>query len=418
MNKHNFQFIVIALLAGILLGSTFTTDYGNANILDSIKNFFRKETEIENSTSTISNKTVEKYKPAIDYENAVIKAVEENTPSVVSIVITKDIPVISNNYYYDNFFFGIPPEFRDFFGYEYEKPKEKTEEDTEKTEVGGGTGFIVSSDGLIVTNKHVVFDEDAQYTVLTNDGESYEAKVIAKDPAQDIAILKIEAENLKPAKLGDSNTVKIGQTAIAIGNSLGEFRNTVSVGVVSGLSRSITASGGDFVEKLDNVIQTDAAINTGNSGGPLLNLKGEVIGMNTAIAEGAQNIGFAIPVNRIKRDIDSVKENGKIEVPFLGVRYRMITPEFAENQNLSIDYGALIRGSEDGPAVFPNSSADKAGLRAEDIIIEVNNKKVSLDQTLGQIIEDAEIGDEINLKVLRNGKEIEIKATLEERPEL
>jgi S1-C subfamily serine protease len=149
-----------------------------------------------------------------------------------------------------------------------------------------------------------------------------------------------------------------------------------------------------------------------------LNLKGEVIGMNTAIAEGAQNIGFAIPVNRIKRDIDSVKENGKIEVPFLGVRYRMITPEFAENQNLSIDYGALIRGSEDGPAVFPNSSADKAGLRAEDIIIEVNNKKVSLDQTLGQIIEDAEIGDEINLKVLRNGKEIEIKATLEERPEL
>jgi len=310
----------------------------------------------------------------------------------------------------------MPPELREFFDYPNQEPQEQ--EKTEKKEIGGGTGFIVSPDGLIVTNKHVIVDKEAEYTVLTNEGKKYSAEIIAEDPAQDIAILKINADNLKSAKLGNSDSVKLGQTAIAIGNALGEFRNTVSVGVVSGLSRSITASGADFVERLDNVIQTDAAINQGNSGGPLLNLKGEVIGMNTAIAQGAQNIGFAIPVNRIKRDIESVKASGEIKVPFLGVRYRLITPDFAESQDLPVEKGALIRGSQEGPAIVPDSAADKAGLQAEDIITKINGREVSLDQTLGYLIQQLEIGDTVTITILRDGEEMNLTAELEERPEI
>ena len=167
--------------------------------------------------------------------------------------------------------------------------------------MGGGRGFIVSGDGVILTNKHVVSDTEAQYTVLTNDGKKYSAKVLARDSNIDIAIIKVEAFGLPTIKLGNSDSIQVGQTAIAIGNALGEFRNTVNVGVISGLSRNITASGGGLTEAIYNVIQTDASINPGNSGGPLINMRGEVIGINTAIAQNAQSIGFAIPVNQIKK---------------------------------------------------------------------------------------------------------------------
>ncbi len=190
----------------------------------------------------------------------------------------------------------------------------------EKQKVGGGTGFIVSSDGLIVTNKHVVSDKDAEYTVYLSDGKKYKAKVLAVHPVDDLALIKINASGLPTLKLGDSDKIKLGQFVLAIGNALAEFQNTVSFGVISGLKRSITASdesGG--VERLEDLIQTDAAINFGNSGGPLINLRGEVIGINTAIAGGAENIGFAIPVNRVKKMIDEFRQRGKIEIPFLGV---------------------------------------------------------------------------------------------------
>ncbi len=415
IDKQKLQKIVLPLILGLVFGLLLSSLLNQPNLVNNVKTFFSQAFESNNATSTTAEiEEVEEYKPAIAYENAVTEAVEEANPTVVSIVITKDLPVMQN--YYGDFFGNMPPEFRDFFGYPEQEPQDQKK--TEKKEIGGGTGFIVSPDGLIVTNKHVIVDKEAEYTVLTNKGEKYSAEIVAEDPAQDIAILKIDAENLKSAKLGNSDSVKLGQTAIAIGNALGEFRNTVSVGVVSGLSRSITASGADFVERLDNVIQTDAAINQGNSGGPLLNLKGEVIGMNTAIAQGAQNIGFAIPVNRIKRDIESVKTSGEIKVPFLGVRYRLITPDFAESQDLPVKKGALIRGSQEGPAVVPDSAADKADLQAEDIITKINGKEVTLDQTLGYLIQRFEIGDTITVTVLRDGEEIDLTAQLEERPEI
>ncbi|OGY59074.1 MAG: hypothetical protein A3B23_01435, partial [Candidatus Colwellbacteria bacterium RIFCSPLOWO2_01_FULL_48_10] len=272
------------------------------------------------------------YAPAMDYENAVIKAVEKASESVVSIVISKDLPVIEKCAY--DPFGDLPPGFGDLFGGFGQFYKQCDNGATEKREVGGGSGFIVSADGMILTNKHVVKDEKAEYTVLTNDGTKYKATVLARDPVQDLAIIKINKTGLTAAKLGDSGSVRLGQTAIAIGNALAEFRNTVSVGVVSGLARTITAQGSDFVEKIDDLIQTDAAINPGNSGGPLLNLRGEVIGINVAVASNAQGIGFAIPINRAKRDIESVKNGGKIVTPYIGVRYLAVTPEMAEKQKL------------------------------------------------------------------------------------
>jgi len=230
----------------------------------------------------------------LSQEDAVISAVKETSPAVVSIIISKNLPIYEQCY--------VNP-FGDLFpGFQIPQICQKG---TQLQEIGGGSGFIISKDGLILTNKHVVSDAAAEYTVLTNHGEKYPAKVLSLDTDQDLAVIKINVTkesttSLSAVVLGDSDNLQIGQTVIAIGNALGEFRNTVSVGVVSGLDRTITASGGGVTETIKNLIQTDAAINSGNSGGPLLNLKGEVIGINTAMASGAENIGFAIPINKAK----------------------------------------------------------------------------------------------------------------------
>lgn len=411
--------IIISGLVGGLFGSFVSSNMAQANIFESIRDFlFKSIGEPIPSLETEPEKLVLPYKPALDYEEAVIKSVEAAAPSVVSIVISKDLPVIEQCPY--NPFGNLPPGFEDLFGgsfgFELYQPCEKG---TRRQEVGGGTGFIISDDGMIVTNKHVVLDTKADYTVLTNDGKKHGAEVLARDPVQDLAILKVKTSGLRSAKLGDSDAVKLGQTAIAIGNALGEFRNTVSVGVISGLARDITASGGGgFVERIEGVIQTDAAINQGNSGGPLLNLKGEVIGINTAIASGAQNIGFAIPINQAKRAIESVKKTGSIKIPYLGVRYFIVNEEIAEKQKLSVDYGALIRGTEGGPGVIPNSPAAKIGLEAEDIILEFNGVKITKDRSLASLIQRYSIGAKITLKVQRSDKVLNFEATLEERPNL
>ncbi len=418
--------IVVAFVIGIS-AKPFSEKLLSANLLDDVLNFLRQNpfaTSAPSASETEKKpeKPVELYKPVIDYETAVTKAVETSSPSVVSIVISKDLPIIEQcPYKYNPFFENLPPEFQDFFGdgfggFESSKPCEKGKK---KQEIGGGSGFIISADGLILTNKHVVYDTEAEYTVLLSNGKKYDAKVLARDPAQDLAVIKINAVSLIAAKLGDSDNIKLGQTAIAIGNSLGEFSNTVSVGVISGLSRTVTASGQGFgSETIQGVIQTDAAINQGNSGGPLLNLKGEVIGINTAIAQGAQNIGFAIPINQAKRDIESVKKTGSIKVPYLGVRYIMLNAEVAEKQKIIETEGALIRGTEDGPAVIKDSPADKAGLLAEDILLEINSQKITKDNLLGNIIQKYNIGDTLNLKIKRADKILNLKATLAERPEL
>jgi len=339
-------------------------------------------------------------------QETIPRIVKEVSPAVVSIIISKYVPVYEQGYY--NPFGENSP-----FDIRIPILKQKG---TKLQEVGGGTGFVVSSDGLIATNKHVVLDDEAEYTVLTNDGKKYSAKVVDRDPLQDIAIIKIDANDLPILKLGNSDNLEIGQTVIAIGNALGEFRNTVSSGIISGLLRTITAGGGGMSEQLEDIIQTDAAINPGNSGGPLLNLNGEVIGMNTAVVQGAENIGFAVPINKVKRDIVDIKTKGKIIYAFLGVRYVLVTKAIAETNKLPVDYGALITKGDnpDEPAVTPGSAADKAGIKENDIILEINGTKINEDNPLAKLISKYRPGDTVNLKILRDGKEIIVSVVLGE----
>jgi serine protease Do len=275
---------------------------------------------------------------------------------------------------------------------------------------------------MIVTNAHVVSDTDARYSVLLHDGKSYAVDVLARDIALDIAVLKITepiTERLTYLSFGDSQSLQLGQTVVAIGNALAEFQNSVSVGVVSGLSRSITAS--DEVtgksERLEQVIQTDAAINPGNSGGPLLNLKGEVIGVNVATSRGAENIGFALPAQAVEEVVRSVKEYGEIVRPYLGVRYTMLHERLAKANNIPVSYGALIvRGQQaEELAIAPGSPADKAGLLENDIILSIDGVDLK-DTDLAVVLRTKKVGDTITLKVLSKGEEKTVVVTLEKAP--
>lgn len=347
-------------------------------------------------------------------DELVVKVVEAASPAVVSIVATKDVPVVEQ-YFVDPF--GSDPFFRQFFGGdEGLKIPQYREKGTRRQEVSSGTGFLISAEGVIVTNRHVVADPDASYTVLMNDGRKLPASVLARDPLQDLAVIKISGSNFPYLALGDSSKVKIGQTAIAIGNALGEFKNTVSVGVISGLHRSVVAQGGaSGPETLQELIQTDAAINPGNSGGPLLNVSGEVIGIDTAMAQGAENIGFAIPINKAKKALDNVRLHGRIIYPFIGIRYVVVTKDLVEKEKLARDYGVYLQHAQNEPAVVPGSPAEKAGLLEGDIILQVNNEKVTSDATLSALIQKYNVGEQIALKVFRRDHEFDVKVTLEER---
>ena len=413
-----FWLVVLTVFISTIFGFVFGTISGNyfySEIRDELSKFNIQLPELKISEK---EKIVEKepiYLPQTSQEEAVIKAVKEVSPAVVSIIVTKDVPKLKL-YYEDPF-----KEFEQFFGqpFEFQIPQYK-QEGTEKKEIGGGTGFIVSEDGMILTNGHVVSDKEAEYTVLTNDGKKYPAKVLARDSIRDLALIKIENQEIPfpTIKLGDSDKLQIGQTVIAIGNALGEFRNTVSVGVISGLGRTVTAGGGGMIETLEDVIQTDAAINRGNSGGPILNLKGEVIGVNFAMAEAAENIGFAIPINKAKKDIEQVKTLGKIVYPFLGVRYVLITENIQKENNLSVDYGAWVRKGEGGEAaIFPGSAAEKIGLKEGDIILEFNGEKITTENSLAKIIMKYNPGDKVSLKILKEGQEKIVEVILEERSE-
>jgi serine protease Do len=291
--------------------------------------------------------------------------------------------------------------------------------ESQEREIGGGSGFLVSADGLVVTNKHVVTDQAATYTALTKNGEEYPATLVAVDPFLDIAILRLRGNNFPYLELGNSEALQLGQTVIAIGNALGEFRNSVSVGVISGLGRSITA--GDRAgrtEQLEQVIQTDAAINPGNSGGPLINLAGEAIGVNVAVALGSENIGFAIPINAVEGAVASVKATGAIVRPYLGIRYVAITPELATRNNLSVDYGVLVaRGaSPEELAVIPGSPANQAGIVENDIILEFNGQRLTGNNTLSSLIRQTRVGQTVRLKILHRGTQKTVEVKLEKVP--
>lgn len=342
-------------------------------------------------------------------EALLIDLIEKSNKAVVSIVITKDVPKYRSLFESP----GFPFFFRDPFSEQNYDTGE-----TERQTVGEGSGFFVSSDGTIVTNRHVVDETEADYTIIMSDKKEYSARIVARDPVQDIAILKVDGEGFPALEFGDSDGVKVGQTAVAIGNSLGEFSNTVSRGIVSGLKRNLVAgSGFGSSERLSGIIQTDAAINPGNSGGPLLDLSGKVIGVNVAMAQGAQNIGFAIPVNSIKSALKEAKETGKISAPFLGVRYAIITPDIQKENNLPFEYGALVvRGQKmTDLAVVPGSPADKAGIVENDILLEIDGIKITEENQLGDIIGAKRAGDTITLKFWRKGDTREVKVSLEER---
>ena len=314
-------------------------------------------------------------------ENAVISAVDKTSSSVVAIGATTQVFNPFNP-------FALP----------------KTQNNTI------GTGFVVSDKGIIVTNKHVVSETAIKYNVVTKDGKKYEIRKIYRDPILDLAIVQIEGSDLKALELGDSSKLKVGQTVIAIGNALGSFTNTVTTGVVSGLGRRVVA-GDPFsgsAESLDDLIQTDAAINPGNSGGPLLNSAGQVIGVNVATTEGAQNIGFAVPINSVKKIADEFIATGSVSRPFLGINYRFISKDVAIMNE--VPQGAYIQD------VVAGSSADKAGIKQGDIITKVDGQTVDSESKISGIIASKKIGDSLNLTVWSNGKERTVTAILQELP--
>lgn len=317
----------------------------------------------------------------ISEENAFISAVEKASPSVVAIGATQRV-------------------FNPFNPFARPRNQESTI----------GTGFVVSEKGIIVTNKHVISDTDARYSVLTKDGKKFEIKKIYRDPILDLAVVQIEGDQMQALELGDSSKLKVGQTVIAIGNALGQFTNTVTTGVVSGLGRRVVAgdpfSGGE--ESLDDLIQTDAAINPGNSGGPLLNSAGQVIAVNVVTTEGAQNIGFAIPINSVKKIVDEFIQKGRVSYPFLGISYRFISRDVAILNE--VPQGAYIQD------VVENSSADKAGIQIGDIITKIDGQNINSELIIPQTIEAKKVGDQMNLIIWNDGKERTIDATLQELP--
>lgn len=406
-NIFNYQIVKLLLISFFMILITISIIFAvfwhyRSRVFNYIVNNYITNKEISKKEPVFIEKVVEiPIAPIIPVEkkveiDTVVTAVKKAKPAVVSIVVSKEVPQYSVSYKDEGVVY--------------------TPNGTKKQELGSGSGFLISSDGLIVTNRHVVDTTDAIYTVLLNNGKEYIATVLARDSVLDVAIIKINATNLPYLKFANSDQLEVGESVIAIGNALGEFKNTVSTGVVSGLSRSLSASGGSgYQEFLYKVIQTDAAINRGNSGGPLLNLKGEVVGINVALAQGSSNVGFSLPINSVKSVIDQVKKTGKISRPYVGIRYVKITPDLKAQLNLSVDYGVLVaKGSTAGDvAVIQGSPAEKAGIIENDIILSINGVLLNKGNDFVSIIRDKKIGEILKFKVLSNGVERIVNIKLE-----
>ncbi|OGC49820.1 hypothetical protein A2716_00455 [candidate division WWE3 bacterium RIFCSPHIGHO2_01_FULL_40_23] len=367
-----FFLLFIFILFGVFLN--FNKGFSVRSFLSDLKNKILKGEFTEIKTNILLKQSV------VEEESAVIRVVENVSPAVVSIV-EKTV--------------GFDP----FSG-------------PVSSEEGIGTGFIVDTLGVVVTNSHVVFNTSADYSVVLKDGSSYDVKKIHRDTLNDLAILELSAKNLPVVELGDAEKLKVGQKAIAIGNALGQFSNTVTVGVVSGLARQVTASGpfGESPKTYNDVIQTDAALNPGNSGGPLLNLYGQVIGVNVATTRGAENIGFAIPVNRLKPILESFKESGRIIRPYLGVNFSMITKDISGFSRFP--EGAFVRG------VGVATPAERAGIERGDIITKMNGRGISEKNPLDLDIQaNNKVGDRVRVTLDRNGEIITVEVTLEEAPQ-
>ena len=346
-------------------------------------------------------------------ESPIVAIAKKVCPAVITVIVSKDLPKVEE-------FYSFPYGGKEYIMPMMDKGKERPE--MEKTQIGGGSGFIISKDGYILTSNHVVADVTAEYTVIIDPKHKHTARVLSRNPINDTAVLKIDLpaneKGLPYVEMADSNKIQLGEAVIAVGNPLGEFHDTISAGIVSGLSRYISAFGGvdHQMQNLRGLIQTDAAINPGNSGGPLVNMDGKVIGINTAMIMGAQNIGFAIPINYAKKDLEEVKKYGKILVPFLGVKYVLLSKEMAQANKLPVEDGALVvREALGEPPVIKGSAADKAGIKEFDIIVTCNGEAITTKNPLAEILQKCKIGHESEFKVLRDGQELTLKATLEEK---
>jgi len=368
---------VIWLLVFVSILLVAASVYGGNKI--DLKSLFNKSS---NGLNEIKEKVVTRQE-VVEEESAVIGAVEKVSPSVVSVIVkTVSFDLFSG---------------------------------PTASEEGIGTGFIVSASGLIVTNSHVVDSVEGQYSVVLKDGTSYDVESINLDEQSDLAILQIAARDLPTVQLGDSDTIKVGQKAIAIGNALGRFQNTVTTGVISGVARQLTASsgfGGDS-KVYESVIQTDAAINPGNSGGPLLNSAGQVIGINVATTTGADNISFAIPVNTLKPILEGFLREGRIIKPYLGISYTLITEDIAKARKMP--QGAFVT------TVFPNTPAKKAGLERGDVIVKIDGKDINSENSVAKVISEKKVGDTIQMEVDRSivstkSEKLTLQAVLEESP--
>lgn len=375
--------LVVVLTAVLLLWNVFEK-YSPSTFT----NFFK--------TPVISPQLQPEKVRIITEESGVIDIVKKVGPSVVTVA--EESSAESSSYAFPFPFFEEPPA-------------------DDQVPQNIGSGFIVSSEGLIVTNKHVVSDLQSKYFVfLGSNDKKYEVRKIYRDPLNDIAIIKIDpadqfGQKLNPVDLGDSSKLEVGQFVVAIGTALGEFKNTVTTGVISGLGRGITAGSAfqGYVEQLENVIQTDAAINPGNSGGPLLNSAGQVIGINTAVASGGQNIGFALPINVVKESLKNFNDTGQFNRPYLGVVYQMVKKEAAILNN--VPEGAYVR------RIVKDSAADKAGIETGDIITEIDGQKLAEGKTeIVTVIAKKKVGDTLLIKLFRDSKIVEVRATLEAAP--
>lgn len=374
-------------------------------------------------------------------ESETISAIQKVAPAVISIVATKDLQTFRQQPFNP---FLNDPFFRDFL-MPMPQPKQEQQEQepqAQRQKVAGGTGFLVQADGLSVTNKHVVQDTSADYTAVTKEGGEYDVEVISRDSVNDLAVIQLhekveekagrktgekkdfgaKLKDMPIVKLGDSLKLQVGQKVFAIGNARGEYENSVTAGIISAIGREIHASdqGGSSAETLSGLIQTDAAINFGNSGGPLINLAGEVIGINTAIDTEATGIGFAIPANQLKPALVSVEKFGRIVRPILGVTHTILNKEKAQELKLdNLEHGALITGDRAKKefGVLPGSPAEKAGLKLDDVILEVDGEKITEKNTLQSMIQKHAPGDKLKLKIWRAGTTFEVTVTLEEKKE-
>jgi len=386
VNKLLVVYTLLVFLTGVLITGAVLTVKGY-----DVPWIAAQPALAETQQSGSSSPPAQNY-PAFFGADTIEKIVEKAGPAVVKIETTVKTSSGSNPFFNDPFF-------RQFFGDSFRiNPQPRIQQ-------GLGSGFIISTDGYILTNNHVVDGADEVKVYLTSRLEPYEAKVVGSDSELDLAVLKIEAgSNLPILKLGDSNKVKVGNWVIAIGNPYG-LDHTVTVGVISAKGRPITIDGNEYKD----LIQTDASINPGNSGGPLLNLDGEVVGINTAINAQAQGIGFAIPSSTVAQVLDQLLEKGKVVRPWLGIYMQPLNQDLAKYFGLSSTEGALVGAVQEG------SPAEKAGLKRGDVILEFNKTKITSPQDLQKAVSESKVGDKAVLLVYRNKTTIYVTVTIGER---